>query len=115
MSAVVARPTRLGLRARPRRIPPVPRHRTIRAVADWYDLDVDDLCARSRLRALVRARWVAYLLLEHAGLSQAAIARAFGLRDHSTVGHGLRRIAYEPELLVVARAVRLQLEREARA
>lgn len=45
----------------------------------------------SRSRAIVRARWIAMSGLREYGLSMPNIARRLGLKDHTTVMHGLRQ------------------------
>ena len=52
------------------------------------------LTGRTRRARAVRARWVAMALMHgRLGMSSVAIGRALGGRDHSTVLHGLDRVA----------------------
>jgi len=52
------------------------------------------LTGRTRRARAVRARWVAMALMHgRLGMSSVAIGQALGGRDHSTVLHGLDRVA----------------------
>ncbi len=65
----------------------------LQAVADFYELAVDDLQGPTRSKTVVRPRQVAmYLAREEAGASLAAIGSILGGRDHSTVLYGHNRI-----------------------
>lgn len=81
-------------------------HRWVHLVAEHHGLAVADLRAGSRVGGLPRARWVAMLLLHEDGLSQSEIAAQLGLRDASTVQHGLYRARTTPELLALAAGIR---------
>jgi len=77
----------------PRRTPCTPL-RTIEHVAAYYGLTVADLTGRRRTADIARARQVAmYLLREENGLSLPSIGEYLGGRDHSTVSHGVDKIA----------------------
>ncbi len=79
----------------PRRTPCTPP-RTIARVAEYYGLTVDDLTGRRRTADIARARQVAmYLLREENGLSLPSVGEFLGGRDHSTVSHGVEKIAGE--------------------
>ncbi|MFF5447487.1 chromosomal replication initiator protein DnaA [Streptomyces sp. NPDC012888] len=63
------------------------------ATADYFGLNVDDLCGSSRSRVLVTARQIAmYLCRELTDLSLPKIGAQFGGRDHTTVMHADRKI-----------------------
>ncbi len=68
----------------------------LRAVAEYYQVDLDDLRGKSRRRTVAHPRQVAmYLLREDAGLSLPQIGDLLGGRDHTTVLHGCEKIARE--------------------
>jgi len=77
----------------PRRTPCTPL-RTVEHVAEYYGLTVADLTGRRRTADIARARQVAmYLLREENSLSLPSIGEYLGGRDHSTVSHGVEKIA----------------------
>lgn len=66
----------------------------LQAVAEFYEITVEDLTGRSRRQEVARPRQVAcYLLRQEAGLSLPQIGQYLGGRDHSTVLHACERIA----------------------
>lgn len=82
----------------------------VRAVADAWQLAVDEMIGESRADDCVHARWVAMLLMREAGASTGRIGRALGHRNHTTIMYGLRCIAERmeasPELRARVEAVR---------
>ena len=67
--------------------------RILNEVALYYGLEVDDLVARNRRRAVSVPRQVAmYLLIHEIGLPPTQVGRLLGGRDHSTVIHGAGKI-----------------------
>jgi chromosomal replication initiation ATPase DnaA len=74
-------------------------------IAALLDTTPAALCRRCREPAWVQARHAAMWLLTQRGLSRSAIGRLLGL-DHSTVIHGLRRLAADAE--AVARLARIE-------
>ena len=67
--------------------------RILSEVADYFDIKVDDLLARSRKRTVSIPRQVAmYLLIHEIGLPPTQVGRLLGGRDHSTVIHGAGKI-----------------------
>jgi chromosomal replication initiation ATPase DnaA len=66
-----------------------------------------------RHRDICSARWVAAWMLRRRNWSTLKIGRFLGL-DHSTVLHGLRRVAASHELLLIARAAEQELASDAR-
>jgi chromosomal replication initiator protein len=65
-----------------------------KAVAQYFDLRVTELLSRRRTRAIAVPRQIAmYLAKELTTRSYPDLARRFGGRDHTTVIHGVRRIA----------------------
>lgn len=68
------------------------------AVAEFYDIRVDDLIGISRKRELVGPRQIAmYLLREEARCSYPNIGQELGGRDHTTAMHAYTKIAQELE------------------
>lgn len=65
----------------------------LRAVAERYGVDVDNLKSLSRQARVVLARQVAMYLIRHlTDTSLPAIGKAFGGKDHSTVLHAIKKI-----------------------
>lgn len=76
-----------------------------KAVADYYQITVDDLKSKKKDRFVTYPRQIAmYLCRELMGATQPQIGRDFGNRDHSTVIHACNRISE-------ARSTDAQLER----
>jgi len=66
----------------------------LKVVAEFYNLDPQQLKGPSRDKTVALARQVAmYLLREETSLSLPQIGRLLGGRDHSTVLHGYEKIA----------------------
>jgi chromosomal replication initiation ATPase DnaA len=66
----------------------------IAAVSFAHGVPVDAICGRSKVQKLVNARSeVARIAVSH-GFGHAAIGRAIGGRDHSTVANLLKRIGH---------------------
>lgn len=71
-----------------------PPGRTIERVAAYHGMTVAELTGRRRTADVARARQIAmYLLREENALSLPAIGEHLGGRDHSTVSHGVEKIA----------------------
>jgi len=65
----------------------------VETVANYYDLTVKELQSRNRVSHIKTARQVAmYLLSEELSMSTTKIATEVGVKDHSTVMHGIRKI-----------------------
>ncbi|MCX8067650.1 MAG: hypothetical protein N3B68_07540, partial [Anaerolineae bacterium] len=89
----------------------------LQAVADFYNVDLEELRGSSRRQGIVRPRQVAcYLLRQEAGASLPQIGQWLGGRDHTTVLHACERIAALVEedgaLRREIQAIREQLYRE---
>ena len=68
------------------------------AVADFYDINISDLVARSRKKELVKPRQVAmYLLREELKSSYPFIGSKLGGRDHTTAIYSCEKIEKELE------------------
>jgi chromosomal replication initiator protein len=64
------------------------------ATAKTFGFTLEELCGHSRRRPLVTARQIAmYVMRDMTEFSYPAIAREFGGRDHTTVIHGVEKIA----------------------
>lgn len=62
-------------------------------VAKFYNISYNELCGRSRVTHIKTARQVAmYLLSEELSMSTTKIALEVGLKDHTTVMHGIKKI-----------------------
>ena len=81
------------------------------AAATFHVVPARRLLSAGRHRDICAARWIASWLLHRRGWSTLKIGRYFGL-DHSTVLHGLRRIADSRELILCAREAEARLERQ---
>lgn len=65
-----------------------------RIVAAYYNLSMNDMLSERRQNSIVRPRQRAMYLCKHfTPLSYPEIGRRFGGRDHTTVLHGVRKIA----------------------
>jgi len=88
----------------------------VRVVAAHYLCTPDDLYAKSRNQGYVQARHVAMFLIKHlTGKSLRAIGDFLGGRDHSTVVHGVEKVAHEMAAHHSFRMRIEQLEREIRS
>jgi hypothetical protein len=75
---------------------PIDPQSIIGTVADYYDLHMDDLVARTRKRSVSQPRQVAmYLLTNELKLAPTHVGRLLGGRDHATVIHGAGKISGE--------------------
>jgi len=75
-----------------------PRH-IIDQVAKYYKLSVKEMCSKSRVSNIKNARQVSmYLLSKELGLSTPKIALEVGVKDHTTVMHGIKKIENDLKL-----------------
>lgn len=71
----------------------------VETVAHSYDLSVKEMCSKSRVSHIKTARQVAmYLLSEELSMSTTKIALEVGVKDHTTVMHGIKKIKEELKL-----------------
>ena len=62
-------------------------------MAKYYKLSVKEMCSKSRVSHIKNARQVSmYLLSKELGLSTPKIALEVGVKDHTTVMHGIKKI-----------------------
>ncbi len=68
-------------------------------VAKFYDLSVKEMCSKSRVMNIKNARQVAmFLLSKELSMSTTKIAAEVGVKDHTTVIHGVRKIEQDLKL-----------------
>lgn len=73
--------------------------RIVERVAKYYDLSVKEMCGKSRVAHIKNARQLTmYLLSEELQMSTPKIAREVGVKDHTTVMHGIKRVKGELKL-----------------
>lgn len=71
----------------------------VETVAKSYELSVKEMCGKSRVAHIKTARQVAmYLLSEELSLSTTKIALEVGVKDHTTVMHGIKKIKEDLKL-----------------
>lgn len=71
----------------------------VERVAKYYDLSVKEMCGKSRVSNIKTARQVAmYLLSEELQMSTTKIALEVGVKDHTTVMHGIKKIKNDLKL-----------------
>jgi len=62
-------------------------------VAKFYDLTVKEMCGKSRVANIKTARQIVmYLLSSELSMSTPKIASELGMKDHTTVLHGIKKI-----------------------
>lgn len=65
----------------------------IEKVAKFYQLTPKEMCSKSRVANIKTARQIAmYLLSKELGMSTPKIAAEVGVKDHTTVMHGIKKI-----------------------
>ncbi len=65
----------------------------VEKVAKFYQLSVKEMCGKSRVAHIKNARQVAmYILSKDLGMSTPKIAMEVGVKDHTTVMHGIKKI-----------------------
>ena len=68
-------------------------------VAKYYNLTTKELCSKSRVSNIKNARQVAmFLISKELGLSTNKIATEVGVKDHTTVMHGIKKIENDLKL-----------------
>jgi hypothetical protein len=89
--------------------PDLPKRVLAAAAALFHVAPPARLLSPGRHRDICSARWIAAWMLRMRNWSTPKIGRFLGL-DHSTVLHGLRRVAASQELLLMARAAQEQID-----
>lgn len=83
---------------------PVSAKQIVEKVAKYYELPVKEMCGKSRVANIKNARQVAmYLLSQELKLSTNKIASEVGVKDHTTVMHGIKKIGNDLKLNFVLR------------
>ena len=76
-----------------RRTKAVSAKQVVEKVAKYYELPVREMCGKSRVSHIKNARQVAmYLLSKELSMSTPKIALEVGVKDHTTVMHGIKKI-----------------------
>ena len=76
----------------------------VEKVAKYYDLSAKELCSKSRVSNIKNARQVAmYVLKKELNLSTTKIATEVGVKDHTTVMHGIKKIQEDLKLNFILR------------
>lgn len=77
---------------RPHELSPPTVEQILRATSRAWDVPIDDIKSRRRPAELVRPRHAAIAMARIlVGLSHTGIGRRIGGRDHTTIGHALRK------------------------
>lgn len=76
----------------------------VEKVAKYYQLTPKELCSKSRVANIKNARQIAmYLLSKELGMSTTKIAAEVGVKDHTTVMHGVKKIDDDLKLNFILR------------
>ena len=71
----------------------------VETTANHFSLSVEEMCGKSRISHIKTARQVAmYILSEELQMSTPKIALEVGVKDHTTVMHGIRKIKSDLKL-----------------
>lgn len=71
----------------------------VEKVAKFYDLTPKEMCSKSRVAHIKNARQVTmYILSKELGMSTPKIALEVGVKDHTTVMHGVKKITEDLKL-----------------
>ena len=85
--------------ARSSKIRAVSPRQILDKVAKYYNLTVKDMCGKSRVNNIKTARQVAmFLLSKELSMSTPKIASEVGVKDHTTVMHGIKKIENDLKL-----------------
>ena len=86
------------------KIRPVSPKQIVEKVAKYYDLSVKDMCGKSRVSNIKNARQITmFILSKELSLSTTKIAAEVGVKDHTTVMHGIKKIEKDLKLNFVLR------------
>jgi len=81
------------------KIRPVSPKQIVEKVAKYYDLSVKDMCGKSRVSNIKNARQITmFILSKELSLSTTKIAAEVGVKDHTTVMHGIKKIEKDLKL-----------------
>ena len=83
---------------------PVSPKQIVEKVAKYYQLTPKELCSKSRVAHIKNARQVAmFIISNELGTSTTKIATEVGVKDHTTVMHGIKKIRNDLKLNFVLR------------
>ena len=78
---------------------PLAPKQVVEKVAKYYNLTTKEMCGKSRVSNIKNARQVAmYILNKDLSLSTPKIAAEVGVKDHTTVMHGIKKIEHDLKL-----------------
>ncbi len=78
---------------------PVSPKQIVEKVAKYYQLSLKEMCGKSRVSNIKNARQVAmFILSKELSLSTNKIAAEVGVKDHTTVMHGIKKIENDLKL-----------------
>ena len=78
---------------------PTSTKQVIEKVAKYYQLTLEEMCSKSRVANIKTARQVAmYILSKEMSMSTTKIAAEVGVKDHTTVMHGIKKIEQDLKL-----------------
>lgn len=78
---------------------PVSSKQILEKIAKYYNLTVKEMCGKSRVSHIKTARQVAmFILSKELSLSTTKIAAEVGVKDHTTVMHGIKKIESDLKL-----------------
>ncbi len=78
---------------------PTSSKQVVEKVAKYYNLTVKEMCGKSRVSNIKTARQVAmFLLSKELSMSTTKIANEVGVKDHTTVMHGIKKIENDIKL-----------------
>lgn len=85
--------------SRPSKMHTASPKQVVEKVAKYYQLSVKEMCGKSRVSNIKNARQVAmYILSKELSLSTPKIADEVGVKDHTTVMHGVKKIEKDLKL-----------------
>ena len=83
---------------------PVSSKQVVEKVAKYYQLTTKEMCGKSRVSNIKTARQVAmFILSKELNLSTNKIAAEVGVKDHTTVMHGIKKIEKDLKLNFILR------------
>lgn len=78
---------------------PTSSKQVLEKVAKYYNLSVKEMCSKSRISNIKTARQVAmFILSKELSMSTTKIATEVGVKDHTTVMHGIKKIENDLKL-----------------
>lgn len=85
--------------SRSSKLRPLAPKQVVEKVAKYYNLPVKEMCGKSRVANIKTARQVAmFILSKELSMSTPKIASEVGVKDHTTVMHGIKKIEQDLKL-----------------